>query len=807
MNHQGRNDDNHDAASVISGLSSLESGADDDFDRLMLQNARDERRLQDALHGKVQPFRKARSQPRVGLTLENLERNDARNNVSVDANARVQFKGTPSSPDSARSARSDGRSDPAIQPPAGWGRKGRVRRDWLRTITSEEEQVPGAQESRGQQFAPEDRTPRYVNEADMPRPSIEDSPLSHKSSRHGTPSSTRHRDIMDLDLSFDLHEASMIASTPYIPRNTVLEDIRQRELESVRDQAVASNRLDRIRDSSPEETRRPRPSSSKSSLNQSNGGSAVDQTNTSPSEMRQRRTNSWQSIGKAQAVTGESSEKSPIIVYKKSSETVGAVDRDVHASAQTNSNRPTSRREDSHDLLRRLARASSNTPSPVGNKTSRPLNAPAPQTSGPSQPTADDHDRKRVEPFEPESSKEKEEPKSAEAAVTTSDTQLPQAEPVKTRQDSKDPTDDATKPREVDVNATPMPTERSVMNAKTPIVTGAWVDTPAPRTTRKPEEPRRSPSRSPRKSSPTKKSPTEKPPTKQSAAPVVNEAYAGAPPEPVRPSLPKSALQAIVEEARASRNDYGDSTINSLEELITPFRESVEAGELDEDTLLGLNLPTEPPRNEAERQRQQELVHLHRMNDRLRAARTSIRDASRGMRRVENRVEHFEEINGEKVRVIYRECPCAANGGHKCDYSLKREFVRLFYDSRLKHTRRRGLTYLSIFLISFILFVLIEDEMCERHCHLEYREFMTGYGIRHNAPEFPFITITVFYRTFFKPLFDSIFGVETARARATATARTFATQTTSTILETHTTVDHDFGFLDDEIIFDRRMGD
>jgi hypothetical protein len=36
----------------------------------------------------------------------------------------------------------------------------------------------------------------------------------------------------------DLNEALLIASTPYIPRNTALDDIRQREIESLKEQAV-----------------------------------------------------------------------------------------------------------------------------------------------------------------------------------------------------------------------------------------------------------------------------------------------------------------------------------------------------------------------------------------------------------------------------------------------------------------------------------------------------------------------------------------------------------------------------------------
>jgi hypothetical protein len=189
-------------------------------------------------------------------------------------------------------------------------------------------------------------------------------------------------------------------------------------------------------------------------------------------------------------------------------------------------------------------------------------------------------------------------------------------------------------------------------------------------------------------------------------------------------------LEAIVSEAKAkaktttfkSRHEdqYGDSTIDSLEELIAPDADNRENGglDLDEDTLQGLQLPTTAPRNEAERLRQKELAHLHRMNQRLRAARTSIRDASRGMRRVEHRVEHIEEevdARGEKIKVVYRECPCVTGGApHSSNLGFWRSFKRLF---RKPETQRAwGLTWLSIALLAFLVWFISENIAWYVHC-------------------------------------------------------------------------------------------
>lgn len=666
-------EDVQDAASVGSALSDLEHDAEDEFEKRMIQNARDERRLNQALGGRPQAFRKARSHPRVGLTLDNLERN----NAVAGADGHVKFESPPSSTGSAR-------SDPAIHAPATWGRKSRSNRNWMRTITYEEEQQ--------QTPAPADDTIHdHYDEAraNVPRRSVEDSPLSHK----GTP---RNDQSQEWDLTFELNEASMIASTPYIPRSTVLDDIRQREMESVKEQA-ATARLERLRQGSPEQSR-PRTSSIRTVDTVDSSARTTEQvTQPSPSPKRRlrTRTQSWQSIGKAQPVTGIDMEDPPVAMYK-SAENIAAVDREVVATAQpVPPRRIPNRREDSQDLLRRLARVS-NTPSPRQAAPSRPESAPpAPLDSAP-QPVLTETTQS-----ESKSASVEETPVFAEVSNAAAATSTVQQE----HNESKEA---ATSTEQVE--ATPMPKERPILNPKTPVVTGAWVDTPGPRTVQRSAvtSRSRSRSRSPKKGSPRKQKPSEKAGEPSEAVPI----------EPVRPQLPKSALQALVDEAKSQGRrpsaDYGDSTINSLEDLITPSGESL----VDEDTLQGLQLPTETPRNEAERQRQQELLHLHRMNDRLRAARTSIRDASRGMKRVEDQVEHVEEgENGDKVKVVSRACPCAVDD-HVQNFSMLKWWKSLFWEQRLKTLRQTsnswgrawgGLTGLSIFLLVFFTWWMSEE--------------------------------------------------------------------------------------------------
>lgn len=708
-------------------LTSLESGADE-FDRRMIQTARDERYANDAPTPKIHAFRKARIHPRVGVTLENLERHNAKNNGALGHNS------PPSSSGSTR-------SDPALNVPTAWGRKARVKRDWMRTITAADSQISEAQNDTVDRFPPDTvETPR--RDADDIRPSIEDSPLSHKSFSYGTPASQRRRSIDDWD--FDMNDASLIASTPYHPRNTVLDDIRQREIESLRDQGVTTNRLDKIRESSPEEVRRPRCSASTKSTEVKTSGTISETVpepvspTTNKSELRlHKRTKSWQAVGKAPAITGESSKGTPIVVYKKSSETIGAVDSRLLANQATPAMRPPRRRDDSQDLLRRLARASS-TPSPGRTETWQQQPAPVKQDENSSQKVHTETARATVR-------KAKELP-----SDELNDTEKPSPQ---------QPTND--------FDATPKPAERSLFNPKTPVVTGAWVDTMIDT----PGDPIQRPtSRSLSSTSPRKRSPQKKHTTKASSEEIQDQA-----PQVSKPDLPRSVLDAIVEEARASgrgrSTDYGDSTINSLEELITPLPDTSDSENPDEDTLA-LDLPTAAPRNEAERRRNEELVHIRQMDQKLRSTRTSLRDTSRGIRRVEEQMERRDDANSastltqrttssnadQKTATQEFKCPCAENGHHR--FSLWDATKLLFYDASLKPRRRGwGLTYLSIFLLSFFTWFVLENICCEIWGHHMYATSYKGYGVVWGAPEYPYALPTMTYRAFIKPWFKPLSSV------------------------------------------------
>jgi hypothetical protein len=410
--------------------------------------------------------------------------------------------------------------------------------------------------------------------------------------------------------------------------------------------------------------------------------------------------------------------------------------------------RPAPRRDDSRDLLRRLARASS-TPSPGRPEVSRPQTAPTRQTDVSSQTMATETLSRRGG----SSTVTAEE----QVAAKPTGQEKQQSQNTETSREARVDQPSADERPINSFDATPKQAEHSIFNPKTPVVTGAWVDTiigtPGPSLVQKPTASSQS------STSPSKKKPQKTVPPASRSASLVEDQEAT--PEVAKPTLPRSVLGALVEEARASGQrrptDYGDSTINSLEELMTPMAETPASGEPDEDTLP-LDISTNAPRNEAERRRQEELFHIQNMDRRLRSTRTSLRDTSRGIRRVEEQIERGGERTSlisdstSDVNIHPREykCPCVDIGGHP--FSLWNATKSLFYDASLKPRRRGwGLTWLSIFLLTLLTWFIAENICCEIWGHHTFASSYKGYGVVWGAPEYPYVLPTMTYRAFIKP--------------------------------------------------------
>jgi hypothetical protein len=386
---------------------------------------------------------------------------------------------------------------------------------------------------------------------------------------------------------------------------------------------------------------------------------------------------------------------SPQPPHKQVAKSIELDDPEQPPKAQSNLTpplRPSRRRDESHSLLRRLARIPSSTPSPRGPAVAGPDNPPRP-------------------PMEKESVAKDPAPNSGPVEKMTmqesSSNEMPTRGPLEDSSKAQTPSSPRQDSDKENMEATPVPAKPPLLNMKTPVVTGAWVETPAPRTTRKgPLGSTSSRSRSPGGRTANEDIPASEVAQRGSASEVEQPA------EPKPPARPRSALEAIVNEARMNggqsqeADDFGDSTIESLAGLIGQDGDD-EPAQPDDDTLHGLQLPTTAPRTEAERIRQQELAQLHNMRQTLRTTATSVRDASRGLRRVEHQVEHNEErIQRRPTGKV--ECPCPVDGHNASLWTIAwRSTKRLFY--RPESPKRFGLTWFAIASIAFWIWFISEE--------------------------------------------------------------------------------------------------
>ena len=568
---------NSDTASVRSGLDSIRDGSAGGRDS---QYAKDAHRLHGVLQGQV--FRKARVGEKVGLTVENLRRRNGSNESLNSA-----FGGSVSSRG----------SDPSLNVPKDWARKSRPSKDWLSRINSKSGRFTGdvpkknlespvvAEASTREWEEPIDEWIKAA--AETPLPSGEDgSSWPEQLSRGSTPTNARKSNtaldkIQEWEINDDEFTGRFLQvseSPPIQIRNTTLDRIREREMESLEKRAVTTNRLDELREKTSEDSlRRRKPSSFSEDLQHRVNGNV--------NETPQRQRSSVSSLlnqaddGRNQSQNpktvpvdgGDPIPDTPVVIYRSRPQ-----EKEEKKSAHS-PRRPSHERKDSHDLLRSLARASSASPSPA-----KPDENPEAAFKRKESMTRVSLDRTSEdggsEGFYRRQSGPDVEDK-MENTPSTSKSVVYLRTPVVTGA-WVDNGEETPKP--------PTPS----FNLKTPLVTGAWVDTPLPTGGRGPPMPTPSDLNEAkdltmnldediRKLSTSdvfrKLNPNPSRPKPQSQQPLQNS---GLP-------LPKSALEAIISDAK-SDSDYakptpstlnsdseedltlhlGDSTIQSLEELI-----------------------------------------------------------------------------------------------------------------------------------------------------------------------------------------------------------------------------------------------
>ncbi|KAH0350388.1 hypothetical protein KCU83_g4990, partial [Aureobasidium melanogenum] len=493
----------YDDASNFSDLSSLDGS--DEFGRKLLQHTKDAQRISALTQSHA--FSKAKPLPRAALSLDNLERNNAYNPPSYQPDHHpASLSGSTA-------------SDPPLNPPRAWGRKGRPNHTWMRHIHDDLQS--------NIQSSPN------IDWADAANDSL-------YSSAYVSPPQTRSRTLSkqavveqhdslvhQWDPDQDFSAASLLVSTPAVPSRSrlTIDQIRERELRTYEARASSSTRR-RLRQQSTNETT----------------SRTYQDTHAEPTPSQDPKPNIAQK------------ENIPLAPRQSARSLYKTVETTQHMPTTTP--RPAQRKADSLALLKRLSRTPSASPSPTAVKDAMPANNPSRQDTAWSDKYPKQNTRSLFRGDSPQAPEVVKGPELVYVEQGDS-SQAPEVVEIP-------------EPALSEPLVTPSRPPERQLPAKTPVVMGAWIDTP--QTARQSHKSVTS-QVDHQTTEPSK--PTSEDPHQRSIS---------------EPNLPTSALDAVLQDFRnGKRRDdddptLGDSTIASLEDVMVPSA----------DNTLRLDLPDVP---------------------------------------------------------------------------------------------------------------------------------------------------------------------------------------------------------------------
>ena len=737
------------------------------------QYAKDLQRL-GAIKEGAKIFSKARVGEKVALSVENLQRRNGSNESlgSAFSTGSLSQRG----------------SDPSVNIPKAWGRKAKPGKDWLNRINSKSGRFTGdvpKRRSSGEPVISDSQEREWAEPIDkwiaaaseVPLPSGEEgSSQTALTSRDSTSTTALQRSSsVDRRRQWEANEDEFTGrslqvseSPPMRIRNATLDRYRDREIENLENRAVTTNRLGELRERGSDELLRRRPPSRSTEELKKKGSS-----NTNESSPRRQSSSGSSARSRLQELaendnpdgtlddTGEPIPDTPVVIYRSKSNDQSAVDAkgDMKPDdVKGTSHRPQHERNDSHDLLKRLARATSDSPSPAK-----------------------------------EQEEQTRQGKEAEDRETTSRTPSNVKTPVVTG-------------AWVDQTMGDTPqASKSKADLKTPLITGAWIDTPLP-TGRGPPLPTPSSLEDEKELQVGKIGATDLiRKLSPSALPESSKSQDKAPLKYSGPPLPKSALDGILKEAKStnpqkptqsfnsdSEEDptlhLGDSTIQSLEDLIAndteilafpaptpPIQEPNSSSDPSPSSQPDrFSTSTNPSRLTDLQSYTHLLTRLTNLAPSIRASKKQIASLQRAVsappppttnrrRKTPSQSQSLtdEPCNeaGEFHDFIW---PCARCG---CPGQPPQPLppALLTIRNSLPNTTtltipiprlwtwpassyRPRLTWLGFFtLLAWILYCA-EMWARERFCHPLYASSMIGYGVDINAPRPPWVLAKVIYR-------------------------------------------------------------
>lgn len=661
-------------------------------------------------------------------------------------------------------------AEPPIRPPRSWGSKARRHDAWMRKILSpdtswELKDVPDNQASLERQHAG----------PDVPLPSVESlsanqrltPPASRPASAQPNNGSPEKSQMWNADLDFTAHSLQIDTSPQLRVRSTKLDDIRDREIQTLTARAVASNRLEEIKERNSED----RSIQSETVASDLKGRGRRDEKT---QELRSQDDYHEMTILEEE---GEHIKGTPVTIfsraaYEKYERSHSRSDSDsreriLNHSREGNAGRSNHSRDDSRELLRKLSRATSHSPAPAepidrtennvatiisrdqagqtqeenakggtapaesvklaekpkevllktGNTETKPENYVGMRSESSSRRSALDLDVKRCSGANtpPKSDVDPEERITAEAKLF--ELQDNKSDKNSVREKSRSPSpffEDA------QFDETPKPNHKvDPLSLPTPRVTGAYIETPA-HTTRKLRKARSiSPyyevvnvvadSGSSSESKQRKEGESENSVPPQNNCPRRQLGRASSRSLPINTAKPASVaddLRRIQQEV-----EIEDSTLDSFDALL-------KADEAASTDIPNNKIVLEPvidleydehgrSLSKKARQRRIEKMQLDRMSQSIKNTSSSIRDARHGIERLEEQVSSAVPHNSKSDDTLYVKIP-----------------VPRLWISRPppKPGMKPGwkFTWLGLILTIFFGWYLSESIMCSQFCHPDY---------------------------------------------------------------------------------------
>lgn len=548
---------------------------------------RDQRRVNGVLGNDSQPFAKARRRGRSGLTIDHLRREDA---------------SSQSGSSSRGSNAASSISNSSFNIPQGWGRKARNGRTWLSRITQENDSEANRlsrQNSPLQETSAPTEKSKHESIIDWqmaasatPLPAVESDSLKPEESLESTPREptpqhlSRHKPSFELARKWELNEDDCARSfqqsdTPNVRiRGAAIDAIREREIQRLARSALTTNRLgelkeqrslDRIGRRSTSRTVRDAKEEQDLGVVEERGNQINVEEKQSTSDDEKGKKPQIRVEALLEDDNGTPIPDSPVVVFKDRPQSPESADSQ---RSELHSRWSGARPSDTREVLRKLARMTSQSPERA-KADSQSQNQSVPD-EGVTKPVDD-----------PSSNQTEIRASNLESKVSGFNDQARAFHHI---------------------DNTPVPPKPAAY-LKTPLVTGAWIETPIPKSVRQagleadavdPAEVQKSQELVNHAlfdlgmGDIAKKSSVVQEPT-QSHIPL----------EETAPTLPKSALAAIIERAKSHRDrstnvdnsetlQLDDSTIASLEELLASSNDEVPASSPPTPSE-SCNLPTPFP--------------------------------------------------------------------------------------------------------------------------------------------------------------------------------------------------------------------